>query len=147
MNDLTKLGFLIAGIFGFIVYINLLCFLIAAWSGWRTLAARFRQEFDLRNRIPGWKSARMRWGCHYNNALKVGVSDEGLALATIAIVPQHAPLLIPWIEIKVLGRSKVLWWNYVRLELGSQERIPFTIFESLFADINRAGKLDASNLW
>lgn len=147
MNDLTKLGLVVAGIIGFILYINLLCILIAAWSGWRTLAARFRHEFDPRNQIRGWKSARMRWGCHYNNALKVGVSDEGLSLATIAIVPQHPPLLIPWNEIRVIGRSKILWFNYVRLELGTQERIPFMIFENLFAEINGVGKLDASNVW
>lgn len=147
MNDLTKIGFLVAGVIGFIIYINLLCILIAWWSGWRTLAARFRHEFDFRDQIGRWKSARMRWGCHYNNALKVAANAEGLSLATIAIVPQHAPLLIPWNEIRVVGRSKVLWFNYVRLELGAQERIPFTIFETLFQDINREGKLDASNLW
>jgi hypothetical protein len=147
MNDLAKIGFLIAGVIGFILYINLLCILIAWWSGWRALAARFRHAFDFRDQIRGWKSARMRAGCHYNNALKVAVNSEGLSLATIAIVPQHPSILIPWNEVRVVRRTTFLSWAFVQLELGTLERIPFTIKESLFTEINRQAKLDASNLW
>jgi hypothetical protein len=147
MNDIQKLAIIVGAALGFILYINLLCIIIAWWSGWRTLADHFRHEFNESDRIGGWYSARMRWGCHYNNALKVGVNQEGLALATIAIVPQHPPLLIPWNQIYVMRRSKVLWWTLIYLELGNQERISFAIYEKLFNAINRDGRLDASNTW
>jgi len=147
MNDLQKLAIVVIAILAFILYINLLCMLIAWWSGWRTLAARFRHEFNESERLRGWYSARMRWGCHYNNALKVGVNPEGLSLATIGILPQHPPLLIPWSEIHVMRRATVLWWTLVYLEFGNQERISFAIYEKLFNEINRVGQLDASNIW
>jgi hypothetical protein len=146
MNDLQKLAIVVFAALGFILYINLLCILIAWWSGWRTLAARFRHEFNESARISGWYSARMRWGCHYNNALKVGVNSEGLSLATMVILPQHSPLLIPWSEIRVMRRTKVFWWTLIYLELG-QERIQFAIYEKLFNEINRVGQLEASNVW
>jgi hypothetical protein len=146
MNDLQKLAIVVFAALGFILYINVLCILIAWWSGWRTLAARFRHEFNESVRISGWYSARMRWGCHYNNALKVGVNSEGLSLATMVILPQHPPLLIPWSEIRVMRRTKVFWWTLIYLELG-QERIQFAIYEKLFNEINRVGQLEASNVW
>jgi hypothetical protein len=146
MNDLQKLAIVVFAALGFILYINVLCILIAWWSGWRTLAARFRHEFNESVRISGWYSARMRWGCHYNNALKVGVNSEGLSLATMVILPQHPPLQIPWSEIRVMRRTKVFWWTLIYLELG-QERIQFAIYEKLFNEINRVGQLEASNVW
>jgi hypothetical protein len=146
MNDLQKLAIVVFAALGFILYINVLCILIAWWSGWRTLAARFRHQFNESVRISGWYSARMRWGCHYNNALKVGVNSEGLSLATMVILPQHPPLLIPWSEIRVMRRTKVFWWTLIYLELG-QERIQFAIYEKLFNEINRVGQLEASNVW
>jgi hypothetical protein len=146
MNDLQKLAIVVFAALGFILYINVLCILIAWWSGWRTLAARFRHEFNESVRISGWYSARMRWGCNYNNALKVGVNSEGLSLATMVILPQHPPLLIPWSEIRVMRRTKVFWWTLIYLELG-QERIQFAIYEKLFNEINRVGQLEASNVW
>jgi hypothetical protein len=146
MNDLQKLAIVVFAILAFILYINVLCMLIAWWSGWRTLAARFRHQFNESVRISGWYSARMRWGCHYNNALKVGVNSEGLSLATMVILPQHPPLQIPWSEIRVMRRTKVFWWTLIYLELG-QERIQFAIYEKLFNEINRVGHLEASNVW
>ena len=147
MNDTEKLGVALAIIVGVILYFNLICFIISVWSGWRTLAKRFRHDYDSRHQIGLWKSARFRWGCHYNNALKIAANSEGLWLTTIAIVLQHPPLLIPWSEIRVVKRSTMLWWTFVQLELGVTERIPFTIYESLFTEINRQGQLDATNLW
>ena len=147
MNDLQKLAAIVIGVIAFLLYINVLCYLIALWSGWRKLAQRFRREFNLTERIPGWYSARMRFGCHYNNALKIGVNEEGMSLATVGIVPQHPSLFIPWHEIRVVRRSKVLWWTLIYLELGRQERITFATYDRTFNAINREGRLDASNIW
>jgi hypothetical protein len=137
MNDIQKLALAIAIVVGVFLYLQLLCYLISIWSGWRALAVRFRHEMNLTRQIGSWHSARMRYGCHYNNALKVAADEEGLSLSTIAIVPQHPPLLIPWTEIKVLKRRTSLFWTYVYLQLGNQERIPFAIFEKLFDQIKQ----------
>ena len=147
MNDIQKVGLALAIIIGIFLYFHLICFIISVWSGWRTLAARFRHHYDSRDQIGRWKSARMRLGCHYNNALKIAANEEGLWLTTIAIVLQHPPLLIPWSEIRVVKRSTMLWWTFVHLELGTQERIPFIIYEALFKEINRQDQLDTTNLW
>jgi hypothetical protein len=70
-----------------------------------------------------------------------------MSLATSPIVPQHPSLFIPWNEIRVVRRSRVLWWTLIYLELGMQERIPFAIYEKAFNAINRDGNLDATNIW
>jgi hypothetical protein len=147
MNDLQKVALILAVFIGVALYFNVVSWIISWWSGWRTLAARFRHDFNSLDQIGFWKSARMRWGCHYNNALKIAANEDGLSLATIAIVFQHPPLLIPWGEIRVVKRSTMLWWTFVHLELGTQERIPFIIYESIFAAANRLGKLETTNLW
>jgi len=147
MNTAQQLGLAVAIVVGIFLYIQLLCVLIATWSGWRKLAEGFRHEFDFRTQIGGWQSARMRWGCNYNNAIKVGTDSIGLYLCTVIIVPQHPSLLIPWNEIRVVRRSKFLAWTFIHLELGSDEQIPFAIRESLFTQINRENRLDASNIW
>jgi len=138
MNDFEKLGLVVAGVAGFILYINLLCALIAWWSGWRWLAARFRYQEDFRQQIGFWQSARMRFGAQYNNALKVGADVVGLYLSTIWIVPQHPPLLIPWHEVHFVERKSFWIWTFLTFRLGNQERIPFTISEKLVKQIQAA---------
>jgi hypothetical protein len=147
MDTAHKVALIIAILVGFFLYIQLLCLIISWWSGWRPLVARFRHDFDFRNQIGRWQSARMRWGCHYNNALKIAADETGMYLSTTAIVPQHPPLLIPWNEIKVIKRSTFWMWTFVSLELGTTERIPFMIQEKLFTRINQPGRLETSNLW
>ncbi|SRR6266567_4451955 len=147
MNTAQQFGIVLVAVLGFFLYIQLLCALIAWWSGWRELAARFRHDYDFRDQIGGWQSARMRRGCHYNNAIKIAANAEGLHLTTIAIVPQHPPLLIPWNEIKLVRRSTMWMWTFAHLQLGAVEQIPFVIQEKLFDRINSQGQIDAANLW
>jgi hypothetical protein len=135
MNPLQQVALGIAIVVGVFLYIQLLCAVIAWWSGWRKLAARFRHEQNVGHQIGRWQSAKMRWGSHYNNALKIAADETGLYLSTIAIVPQHPPMLIPWNEITFVRRESFLIWKFVSLSLGTFEQIPFTISEPLAEQI------------
>jgi hypothetical protein len=138
MNDLLKIALFFLIPVAAVLYVNVLCALIAWWSGWRSLAQRFRDETNHIAQIGRLQSARMRGDCGYNNALYVGADSTGLNLRTVWVVPQHVPLLIPWSEIYFVRRKKFLWWNLVTLRLGLFENIPFTISERLFNQIEQA---------
>ena len=138
MTTSQQIALALAILAGLLVYLQVLSMLIAWWSGWRALAAQFHHDFDFRNQIGGWQSARMRWGCHYNNALKIAVDDQGLSLATIAIVPRHPPMLIPWNQVAFVGRSKFFSWTFVTFNLGFTQHIPFAVSENLARQIQSA---------
>ena len=113
-------------------------FLISRVSGWALLARRFHLQFAFTGPTWRWQSARMRWLANYNNCLTVGSDPSGLCLSTFFLFRAgHAPLLIPWPEISIYRRRKVLFAAYVELRLGREEQVPFTIYGKL-ADRVRA---------
>jgi len=101
--------------------------IVSHTSGWHALAARFRDERVFSGQRWTWQSGRMRWGTNYNGCLTLGAGPEGLYIAIMWLFSfRHTPLLIPWQEIAV-SRQKVLWWEFVRFQLGRQERLPFRV--------------------
>ena len=74
----------------------------------------------------------MRWGANYNNCLTIGVDTAGLYLSPLFFFRiGHPPLFIPWTEISLRGRRKILFIDFFELKLGLEERIPFLIRASL----------------
>jgi hypothetical protein len=125
---------------GIIAFQALLLNLIAAVSGWKTLAARFRLQQSFSGRQRRWQSAQMRYYVGYNNCLVVGADQSGFFLRTMWMVRTgHAPLLIPWNEI-TLSRIQTSWLmgNTVTLTLGRSEQIPFRIRASLATRLQSA---------
>ncbi len=81
----------------------------------------------------------MRWGANYNNCLTIGVDTAGLYLSPLFFFRiGHPPLFIPWTEISLRGRRKILFIEFVELKLGREERIPFLIRASLAEQIRSA---------
>lgn len=126
-----------------------LAFFVALWcvtslltgklSGWATLGRRFGSTLPFPNQSWSWKSARMRWGANYNNCLTIGVDTAGLYLSPLFFFRiGHPPLFIPWTEISLRGRRKILFIEFVELKLGREERIPFLIRASLAEQIRSA---------
>lgn len=118
-----------------IFFVALWCgivFLISQISGWATLARRFRLNFPFTGQIWTWQSARMRWSCNYGSCLKVGADPTGLYLSTLILfgIGHPAPLM-PWPEVTVCRRWKILFFRYVELRLGREEQIPFQISQRL----------------
>ena len=101
-------------------------------GGWHLLAQRFRTDSEFEGTVYQWFYATMRWGVHYNGALKVGGNVEGLYVAAIFLFRMgHPPLFIPWSEISV---EKSRWLNLfvsVTLTLGRAEQVPFRISRSM----------------
>jgi hypothetical protein len=127
-------------VLGIVAFQALLLNLIAAVSGWKALAVRFRMQQPFSGQQWKWQSAQMRYYIGYNNCLVVGADQAGLFLRTMWIVRTgHAPLFTPWNEI-TLGQTQTSWLvgNIVTLTLGRSEQIPFRIRASLAVRLKSA---------
>ncbi|MBZ5599527.1 MAG: hypothetical protein LAN83_14545 [Acidobacteriia bacterium] len=102
--------------------------LIGKFSGWSALAQRFRLTSSFLGQRSSFQSARMRWGANYGSCLTVGADASGLYLAVMFIFRTgHPSLLLPWHEVSVQRRWKMVFFRYVELTLGREEQIPFRI--------------------
>lgn len=103
-------------------------FVVGRLSGWSTLAGRFRLASTFAGATWEFRSARMRWTFHYGNCVTVGANASGLMLSVLfPFRPGHPPLFIPWSEILVAERRKILFFRRVQLLLGREEQIPLVI--------------------
>jgi len=133
-HDLPTYVFYLAGA-GFISLWCLNC-LFASWqSGWRRLSRRFRAESEFLaetkrgGRYP-FELCFRNW-LDYTNIVWVAPEEEALYLSVVfPFRIGHPPLRIPWTEIS-MGKTKLLWRNYLILSLGNQERIPMRVSERM----------------
>ena len=123
-------------------FVTLWCaviFMIGRISGWALLAKRFRTDSRFPGQLWTWQSARMRWGCNFNNCLTVGGDPSGLYLKMLFLFRIGSPpLLIPWQEVTIWRRRTFLVFQFVELRLGSEEQVPFTIREKLADSLRSA---------
>jgi len=84
------------------------------------------------------QSGQMRWLANYNRVLTIGVSPEGLYLASMFLFRfMHPPLFVPWSEIKV--RRKNGWvFEYVIFTMGHELAIPLRIRAKLAAKLRES---------
>jgi hypothetical protein len=123
----------------FVLFWCAIIFSISAVSGWMVLARRFRPTSTFTG--PNWsfQSARMRWTSRYGSCLTVGADPTGLQLSVFFLFRAgHPPLFVPWSEISVARRWKFLFVTQVKLMLGREEQIPFTISGTLADRIQAA---------
>lgn len=118
-------------------------FLISRLSGWAVLADRFCLNLPFAGPKWRWQSARMRYATNYGSCLTVGSDPTGLYLDIFPLWRiGHSPLLVPWSEISVRRRGKVLFFCYVELALGRDAQIPFRISGALADRIQSAAGLN-----
>lgn len=123
----------------FLLFWCVVNFLIAALTGWSTLARRFRMQSPFTSPTWRFQSARMRWSTHYGSCLTVGADPTGLMLSVFFLFRVgHPPLFVPWSEISVVERSKSWLGRQVKLQLGREEQIPLLITGSLADRIQSA---------
>jgi len=131
----------------FLIYFLFLWFLVATIislvGGWFALAKLYRTRATFNGAKRRMQSGRMGWLANYNNVLTIGVSQQGLYLASIFLFRfMHPPLLVPWNEIKV-RRSTGWVFEYVTLTMGRDLAIPLRIRGKLAAKLREA----AGNWW
>ena len=112
-------------------------------GGWWSLGKVYRVEVPFDGAKWRGQSGQMRWLANYNNVLTLGVSQQGLYLASMFLFRfMHPPLLVPWSEIKV-RRSKGWVFEYVTFTMGHELAIPLRIREKLGAKLRES----AGNCW
>jgi len=131
----------------FPIYFFFLWLLVAAMvsfiGGWFSLAKVYRTRVPFHGTKWKMQSGRMRRLANYNNVLTIGVSPQGLYLASMFLFRfMHPPLLVPWSEIKV-RRSKGWVFEYVTLIMGRDLAIPLRIRGTLAGKLREA----AANSW
>jgi hypothetical protein len=134
-----------AGIFP--IYFLCLWLLVSATisfvGGWFSLARVYRTQVAFNATKWRMESGQMRWLTNYNHVLTLGVSQQGIYLASMFLFRfMHPPLLVPWNEIKV-RRSKDWGVEYVILTMGHELAIPLRIRERLAAKLRES----AGNWW
>lgn len=107
-------------------------------GGWFSLAKIYRARVAFNGAKWGMQSGQMRWLANYNNVLTIGVSQQGLYLASMFLFRfMHPPLLVPWSEIRV--RRKKGWvFQYVIFTLGHELAIPLRLRGTLAAKLRES---------
>jgi len=112
-------------------------------GGWFSLAQVYRTQEAFDGAKWRMQSGRMRGLANYNNVLTLGVSQQGLYLASMFLFRfMHPPLLVPWSEIWV-RRNKGWVFEYVTFTMGHDLAIPLRIRAKLAAKLRES----AGNAW
>jgi hypothetical protein len=116
---------------------------ISVIGGWFSLAKVYCRRVRFNETKWRMQSGQLRSLANYNNVLTLGVSPQGLYLASMFLFRfMHPPLLVPWSEIKV-RRSKGWVFEYVIFTMGHDLAIPLRIRAKLAAELRES----AGNCW
>ncbi len=119
----------------FVAFWCAICFGLAAASGWRTLAQRFRASHTPHGQKFGMQGAIIN-ATRFNGALTFIVSPEGLYLKVMPLFSVFGsampPLLLPWSELSPLQRrSNGRWLKYetwtISVALAGSARVEVTL--------------------
>jgi hypothetical protein len=123
----------------FVILWCTICLVLSRASGWALLARRFRADSRFLGQTWGWQSARMRALSNYNHCLTIGSDVSGLYMSIMFLFRLGSPpLLIPWIEVTLWRRRKILFFRFVELRLGSEEQVPLLLRETLAESLQSA---------
>lgn len=116
---------------GFIALWCAICYLVSFFTGWLTLARRFKKRSEphgqIRSAGPFFYGVYMRWWGHYGSGIRLIAASDALYASVLFLIRiGHPPLRIPWDEIR-FGRTKFFFRTYIVLTLGNEEKIPMRI--------------------
>jgi hypothetical protein len=112
----------------------LMLFAFAQFTGWRALAARYR---DRGHEIAPYRAGSTVIGPHAFSSppLNVGIDDSGLTLRpAFPFRPVFAPLHIPWSEIVRADRRKRMFFEVLELHCGRDGKTVVGFLPSVAAD-------------
>ena len=120
-------------------------FFSSRYSGWHTLATRY----PLRTAFPAPKDrygyAVFRGWVGYNGGIIVACDARGLYLRAMPVILSfcHAPIHIPWTEIRSIESRSGFWSGGYRLHILRATEIEFALrfltFAAIRDDAKRAG--------
>jgi hypothetical protein len=118
-------------VIGFIALWCAICYLVSFFTGWLTLARRFKKKSEPYGEIhsagPFFYGVYMRWWGHYGSGIRLIAASDALYASVLFLIRiGHPPLRIPWDEIR-FGRTKFFFRTYIVLTLGNAEKIPMRI--------------------
>jgi hypothetical protein len=125
--------------YGFAIFFMVLwctvCFLIGFFTGWFTLARRFKKQSEpygeLHSAGPFFSTVYMRFWSHYSSVIRLTAASDALyASVLLPFRIGHAPLRIPWDEIH-FSRTKFFFRTYIVLTLGNEEKVPMRISQRM----------------
>ncbi len=94
-------------------------FLISQIGGWARLAQAFPATEMPKGEVLGWQSAQLQGWCNYNRVLTFVISEEGLYMRPWGLFRMgHAPVLIPWGELKNPRARRLFWVEQVVFDVG-----------------------------
>lgn len=107
---------------------------IARLTGWARLAERFPADREPDEGLC-FRGQYMRLGwSDYNGPLTIRISPEGLYLAVWPILVGHAPILIPWSEVRVTEERRRRWIAVALVEVGqpplAKMQLPLSIIDA-----------------
>ena len=103
---------------------------IARLSGWTTLAEAYPFLSDPTGEKLRFQSASLRWSSNYTGIIHMSANHQGLALSVFALFrPGHAPMLIPWGDIRAEVRAGLI--PSVTLRFARKPKVPFIISKAL----------------
>jgi hypothetical protein len=103
---------------------------VAALSGWKTLAEAYPLLSEPTGRKLRFQSATLRWSSNYTGLIHMSAGHQGLALSVFMLFrPGHAPMLIPWGDIRVEVRAGLI--PSLTLRFARKPKIPFIIGKAL----------------
>jgi hypothetical protein len=90
---------------GFIAWF-VICHGLARFGGWSALASAYPHLGAFDGYRLYMQTLLFAHGIRYGNTLVIGANHQGLYLAALFVMrPGHPPLLIPWEEISLQGRT------------------------------------------
>lgn len=92
---------------------------IGKLSGWSRLADRYRADREPDDGVRfGWQDLRIGRFWNYSGGITYRVSPDGLYVAMFPLFVGHAPLLIPWSEVKLVEERPGRWFSTAKIEVG-----------------------------
>ena len=103
---------------------------VAALSGWKTLAEAYPPFSEPSGEKLRFQSASLRWSSNYTGIIHMSANHQGLALSVFALFrPGHAPMLIPWGDIRAEVRAGLI--PSITLRFARRPKVPFIISNAL----------------
>lgn len=130
MNPLTILLVIAAGLLLGAGFVGGIVWFALRWasrgSGWAQLASRYPGDPGAGGEV----ATVMKVGSvMYRRCVRVGLSSAGLALESR--LPGHAPVLIPWSDVRGLGKAWLQWQSMVAVELAQPDEPRLVLPEPL----------------
>ena len=103
---------------------------VAALSGWKTLAEAYPLLSEPTGEKLRFQTATMRWSSNYTGIVHMSANSQGLVLSVFVLFrPGHAPMFIPWEDIRTEVRAGLI--PSVTLRFARKPKVPFIISKAL----------------